>query len=152
MVLLNRQAMRRRRPLTVAQLRVPLRRRLAHRAMRCKALKICRPTSGNGDSRHFWPAVKNAYWAYRYAGGQTGAARALTTRIPAHEYLKDHGVDGVADLDDYKVPENFETFRRYLSEAREVLDEQKYDRRSGRQHGRSIVRGEQIEYQGRNTD
>ena len=46
----------------------------------------------------------------------------------------------------YDVPTP-DTFRRYLTTARQALGESKYTRRGRRTHGRSIARGGEIEYQ-----
>jgi len=96
------------------------------------------------------PAVKNAYWAYRYAEGKLDRPD-VDDRI-AHEYLREYGVDSVRKLNDYTPPPKLGTFRRYLSEARDALGEQKYDKRAGRRLGPCIVRGDEVEYQSGDGD
>jgi hypothetical protein len=94
------------------------------------------------------PAVRKAYLAYQYA--ETIKCQKLEDRA-AYDWLKENGFDSEKDefgeLMDYKLPKNYETFRRYLTEARKPLDENKYIPRAGRWHGRSIVEKDEIEYQ-----
>lgn len=56
--------------------------------------------------------------------------------------LRDFWHEG--EMIDYRFP-SLDTFTRYLSEARAVLDERKYTRRKGRSFGKSIVRSEDVE-------
>jgi hypothetical protein len=89
------------------------------------------------------PAVRKAYLAFECA--QRTAERKLED-WEAYELLKEKGVpdDGPGELADYRLPAK-DTFFRYLGKARQALNEQKYTRRRGRSHGKSIVRADQIE-------
>jgi hypothetical protein len=92
-------------------------------------------------------AVRLAYLAFYYAESRAG--RRLEDR-EAHELLKEEGIPEGAgergELAEYQLP-SFDTWSRYLREARSQLGEQKHTRRSGRQHGKSIMSGDQIEQQ-----
>jgi hypothetical protein len=94
------------------------------------------------------PAVRKAYLAFQYAETMNG--RRLEDR-EAHEWLRESGIDpdkgDLGELTDYELPSSFETFRRYVTAARKPLGESKYTRRGGRPRGRSVVRGDEIEYQ-----
>ena len=57
----------------------------------------------------------------------------------AYDYIKEHIVDSEDDL-----PPSFETFRRYLSEARKHFGTRKHTPRAGRMTGGSIVRDTEI--------
>jgi hypothetical protein len=89
------------------------------------------------------PAVRRAYLAFCYA--ETKAGKRLEDR-EAYNLLRDEGIpDDAGELGDYKLPHAFDTWARYLRDARNVLDERKYTRRGGRPVGKSIVKGDQIE-------
>lgn len=91
-------------------------------------------------------AHRKAYLAFEYV--QSKAGKRLEDR-EAYNLLKEEGIpDNAGDrgeLTDYELPDSFETFRRYLSEARKLLDENKNKRRKGRPHGSSIARQDEIE-------
>lgn len=93
------------------------------------------------------PAVRKAYLAFQYA--ETLNGRQMEDR-EAYNWLHENGIDegkgDLGQLTDYELP-SLETFRRYLGTARRPLGESKYTRRGGRKHGRSIARGNEIEYQ-----
>lgn len=105
-------------------------------------------TTGESVLRQLEPAVRKAYLAYRYA--ESCAERQLEDR-EAYDWLRENGFDqgkgDLGELTDYEIPGSLETFRRYLTAARKPLGESKYTRRGGRKHGRSITRGNEIEYQ-----
>ena len=94
------------------------------------------------------PAVRKAYLAFQYA--ETMRGRRLEDR-EAHDWLKEDGIDqdklSAGELADYEVPTTFDTFRRYVTEARQALGESKHTRRAGRPTGRSIASGREIERQ-----
>lgn len=98
--------------------------------------------------RQLEPAVRKAYFAFQYAETMNG--RRLEDR-EAYDWLYENGIDqgkgDLGELTDYQLPNSLETFRRYLGTARQALAERKYNRRGGREHGGSIVRGNKIEYQ-----
>jgi len=106
------------------------------------------PEQGKAAFDKLKPAEKKAYWALKYAEGEAG--RSLEDR-EAHEWLKENGIDeekaGLGELANYEVPKSLDTFRHYVGKARTALDENKYTRRAGRERGRSIVRGDEIEHQ-----
>ena len=89
-------------------------------------------------------SVRVAYYAFAYAESKAG--RKLQDR-EAYELLRDEGIPEHAgnrrELTEYKLPA-FDTWSRQLREAREALGEQKYSRRRGRSHGKSIVKLEEI--------
>jgi hypothetical protein len=91
------------------------------------------------------PSVRKAYLALLCA--ERKAEKCLKYR-EAYELLKEEGIPenagDQADLEDYELPD-FPTWARYLGRARKALGEQKYQRRRGRSHGRSIVEEDQIE-------
>jgi hypothetical protein len=93
------------------------------------------------------PSVRLAYLAFAYAESKAG--KRLEDR-EAHELLKEEGVPEGAgnrgELTDYHLPA-LVTWSRQLRDARNALGEQKYTRRAGRPHGKSIVKGDQIEHQ-----
>jgi hypothetical protein len=90
------------------------------------------------------PSVRVAYFAFAYAESKAG--RKLQDR-EAYELLRDEGIPEHAgnggQLTEYGPPA-FDTWSRQLREAREALCEQKYSRRRGRSHGKSIVKLEEI--------
>jgi hypothetical protein len=90
------------------------------------------------------PAVRKAYLAFQYA--ETLNGRGLEDR-EAYDWLSENGIDqGKGNLDeltDYEIP-SFETFKRYLGQARKPLGENKYTCRAGRT-SRSIARRNEIE-------
>jgi hypothetical protein len=96
--------------------------------------------------RELEPAIRKAYIAYQYAETMNG--RELEDR-KAYDWLHENGIDhrenGLGELMDYELPTSFETFKRYLTGARKTLGENKYTRRSGREHGGSVVTKNQIE-------
>jgi hypothetical protein len=96
--------------------------------------------------RQLEPAVRKAYLAYQYA--ETMKERRLENR-EAYDWLHETGIDqdkgDLGELTGYEVPSSFETFKRYVTEARTALNENKYTRRDGREHGGSIVLKSQIE-------
>jgi hypothetical protein len=91
-------------------------------------------------------SVRLAYLAFCYAESKAG--KRLEDR-EAYNLLKEEGIPanrgGRGELEDYDLPA-FDTWTRYLREARNVLGEQKYTRRAGRSRGKSIAQGDQIEY------
>lgn len=94
------------------------------------------------------PCDRQAYLAFQYA--EQLAERQLQDH-EAHEWLNENGIDTdkgeLGELADYGLP-SFETFAKYLRTARNALNEQKYSRRAGRTGGGSVVRGDEIEFQG----
>lgn len=96
-------------------------------------------------SQHLPLRVRQAYFAYQFAG--TINEKRLEDR-EAYDYLKEHGLPDSAgdrgELTDYELPA-FDTFTRYLREARRALGEQKYTRRANRPRGRSIAAADEIE-------
>jgi hypothetical protein len=91
------------------------------------------------------PAVRLAYLTFCYAESKAG--KRLEDR-EAHELLKEDGIPEAAgergELAEYRLPA-FDTWARYLRDARNLLGEQKYTRRAGRPTGKSVVRGDQVE-------
>lgn len=89
--------------------------------------------------------VRQAYFAYQLAELTNG--KRLEDR-EAYDYIKENGLPenagGLGDLTDYDLPV-FDTFTRYLREARQALGEQKYRRRAGRSKGASIVSAGDVE-------
>jgi hypothetical protein len=90
---------------------------------------------------------RRAYLAWQHAEGAVG--RHLQDG-EAYDWLKENGIDqdkgDLGELADYELPPSPEDFTRYLSAARKALRENKYTRRGGRKHGRSIARQDEIEY------
>ena len=93
------------------------------------------------------PADRKAYLSFAYAESKVG--KRLEDH-EAHEWLTENGIDtnkgDAGELADYSLPV-FDTWSRQLRNARNPLGEQKYTRRAGRVAGRSIVKGDEIEYQ-----
>lgn len=91
------------------------------------------------------PAARKAYLAYEWADSKAG--RRLTDE-EAYEMLKEEGIpEGVGDagdLTDYDLP-SFETWTKYVRNARAPLGEQKYKPRKGRHRGKSVVRDDEID-------
>ncbi|HVA50199.1 MAG TPA: hypothetical protein VNH11_27820 [Pirellulales bacterium] len=89
--------------------------------------------------------IRQAYFAFEFA--QTMSGDKLEDR-EAYDYLHENGLhDNAGDLgelSDYELPV-FETWRRYISEARRPLGEQKYSRRANRPKGRSIANADEVE-------
>lgn len=89
--------------------------------------------------------VRKAYLAYELVESTIG--RRLEDRA-AYDYLHENGLpDNAGDLgelSDYELPA-FDTWARYVREARQALGEQKYNRRAGRQRGRSIATTDEVE-------
>jgi hypothetical protein len=109
---------------------------------------IASGTTREAVLRQLEPAVRKAYLAFQYA--ETLIGRRMEDR-EAYDWLRENGIDqgkgDLGELTDYELPDSLETFRRYLGTARKSLGEGKYTKRGGRTHGRSIVRGNEIEYQ-----
>ena len=61
----------------------------------------------------------------------------LVTDREVYDWLTEH-------LDEGEKLPGFETWDRYVRQARSVLGTQKYEPRSGREHGGTIVREDQI--------
>jgi hypothetical protein len=93
------------------------------------------------------PAEQKARLAFEYAESKRGCK--LEDR-EAYDWLAENGIEtdqgDMGLLVDYELP-HFESWRRYLSEARNALKEQKYKRRGRRRVSRSIVKGNEIENQ-----
>lgn len=105
---------------------------------------------GAGESRaeilkRFSACVRQAYLAYQLAETMNG--KRLEDR-EAYDYIKEYGLpDNAGDLgelSDYNLPA-FDTWTRYLRDARQPLGEQKYNRRAKRPKGRSITTEDEIE-------
>jgi hypothetical protein len=89
-------------------------------------------------------ALKQLRDAERKAYASLKAAEVVAEKVfnrddDAYDYLKAEGIPDDAGLDDYSLP-SLDTWKRQLRGARKALDEQKYNRRAGRTHGKSIVR------------
>jgi hypothetical protein len=97
--------------------------------------------------RQLEPADRRAYLSFCLAEGKKG--KRLEDR-KAYEFLKEEVIfddkGDLGELADYKLPA-FDTWSRQLRNARNSLDEQKYTRRNKRATGKSIVKGDQIEFQ-----
>jgi hypothetical protein len=97
------------------------------------------------------PAIRLAYLSFAYA--ESKAQRRLEDQ-EAYAILEDsisRDADDLEELSSYSVP-TFDTWSRYLREARNTLGEQKYTRRSGRTAGRSVVTSDQAERRNRDGD
>ena len=90
-------------------------------------------------------AVRLAYLSNQRA--ESFAERSLTDR-KAYDWLSENdwqtGKTDAGELADYDLPE-FNTWRRYVVEARRILNESRYETRSGRRGGKSIVKASEIE-------
>jgi hypothetical protein len=88
--------------------------------------------------RQLRPCVRKAYLSFELAQSKAGSE--LEDRA-AFDWLKENGFPDDAgdtgELVDYELPD-FDTWTRYLREAREALGEQKYSRRAGRK-GKSVA-------------
>jgi hypothetical protein len=97
--------------------------------------------------RQLSPADLKAYLSFSFAESKKGKR---LEDPEAYELLKEEGIPkdagNLGDLADYCLP-SFDTWTRYLRNARILLGEQKYTRRGGRSTGKSIIQGDQIEYQ-----
>jgi hypothetical protein len=102
------------------------------------------PAQRNALIQQMEPSVRLAYLAFCYA--ETRADQRLEDR-EAYSLLKEEGIpDNAEELAEYRLP-SLETWARYLRQARTILDERKYTRRTGRRRGGSVVTGDQVEYQ-----
>jgi len=94
-------------------------------------------------------SVRRAYLACEFAESAKG--KSLEDR-EAHEYIREYGFSqnagDLGELENYDVPESFETFARYVRVARNALDEQKYTPRAGRPQGPSVANANQVERRG----
>jgi hypothetical protein len=90
------------------------------------------------------PAARKAYLSFQYAESNKGCG---LEDNEAHKLLTEEGIStdkgNLGELIDYPLP-NFATWRRYLSEARKALREQKNKRRGGRRTGKSIVKTDRL--------
>ena len=85
---------------------------------------------------------KKALYAYNVAEQRND--RELTD-IEAHRWLKEHiAASDHGDESDYNLP-SFDTWSRYLRQARRKLGQSKYHRQADRTSGRSIVKANQID-------
>jgi hypothetical protein len=104
------------------------------------------PSSGHDTNAAFnalSKVVRLAYWSYLVAEKKAG--HQLEDQ-KAWNLLDEEGLPQSADLGelaDYELP-NFETWSRYVREARKALGENKYTPRAGRPKGGSIVRPDEI--------
>ena len=103
------------------------------------------PTNEGGrveKIRNLRPAARKAYFAFKAA--ELKAERRLEDQ-EAFDILKEEGIPegDQGELTDYQLPDK-ETWCRYLRLARRALGEQKYTRRRGRSHGKSIVEPHEI--------
>lgn len=93
------------------------------------------------------PCDRHAYLAFQYAESCIG--KRLEDQ-EAHAYLRENGIETdngeLGALVDYALPQ-FDSFAKYLRNARGKLNEQKYTGRAGRPTTKSIVPGDGIEYQ-----
>lgn len=105
---------------------------------------------GGGKSRaeilQSLPArVRKAYMAYELVESTNG--KRLEDR-EAYGYLHENGLPhnagDLGELSDYELPV-FDTWVRYVRKVRQKLGEQKYNRRAGRQRGRSIATTDEVE-------
>ena len=90
-------------------------------------------------------ADRLAYLAFCYAESKAG--KRLQDR-DAYNLLSEEGIPDTAgardDLEGYELPA-FDTWARYLRNARRQLGEQKNTCRGGRPHGKSVTSGDRIE-------
>ncbi len=97
-------------------------------------------------------AVRRAYLSQQFAESKKG--KELEDN-EAYELLKEEGIPDDAgdlgELTDYEPP-TFDTWRRYVTEARNALGETRYTKRKGRPRGGSIAKGDEIEFQTEETD
>jgi hypothetical protein len=112
---------------------------------------IPEPAEGTGQRQSKKPgeqaplssAVRKAYLSFEAA--RLKAEKKDMKDWEAYKVLKEEGIpEGIPELADYRLPAK-DTWCRYLRTARKALEEQKYTRRRGRPHGKSIVRQHQIE-------
>lgn len=93
--------------------------------------------------------VRKAYAAFQYAATSKEQKPEDLPDREAFDWLKKNGIDSekgdLAELTDYRLP-GFHNWRRYVSEARRLLDERKHSPRAERKTGRSIVREREIEH------
>ena len=96
------------------------------------------------------PAARRAYFSFHYVATRLERQPDRLQDREAYDWLKKNGIDAdkgdVGELSDYRL-RAFGTWVRQLRKAREPLGEQKYTRRAGRDTGRSIVAGKEIESQ-----
>jgi len=94
------------------------------------------------------PSVRKAYWSFLCAEAE--CERRLEDR-EAYDWLRENGIDAskedAGELEGYELPDEFDTWSRYLRGARKAIGEQKYTPRRGRPTGGSMVRRDQIEPQ-----
>jgi len=85
-------------------------------------------------------AVRCAYWSFEAVEKKAG--RSLEDR-EAWDLLNEKGLPDLPELSAYKLPA-FDTWSRYLRDARKARGEQKYSPRAGREGGSSIARHDEI--------
>jgi len=81
------------------------------------------------------PRVRLAYLAAQYAELKK---ECKLSDPDAWQYLKENGIEGAGELDNYKLPPQG-TFADYMTEARRAMGEKRKSPRGGRT-GRSIIR------------
>jgi hypothetical protein len=93
-----------------------------------------------------------AWLSFSYVESKAG--KPLLDR-EAYDLFEEEGVSDRAEdareLEDYELP-GFETWARYLREARKVFGQGKYTPRAGRQFGKSIVKADHIERPGKDEE
>ena len=88
--------------------------------------------------------VRQAYLAYHFAETKNGKRLKDQEAYDClHEYGLPDNAGDLGELCDYELP-GFDTWARYLGEARAALGEQKYTRRANRSKGRSIANADQV--------
>lgn len=97
------------------------------------------------------PCQRKAYLSFLYAEARNEGR--LEDRH-AFDWLYENGIDHdeeSGELVDYELP-SFDTWSRYLRATREATGEHKYTPRRGRETGRSVVKGSEVEQQHADDD
>jgi hypothetical protein len=100
---------------------------------------------GEGKASKTKPSNLKAYYAYLYAS--TKLETNATTR-EAWDYLREYGIDDelMGEMAGYNVPDKYSTFEQQVSRGRKAVANPKNTSRADRPIGKSIVRGEKIEF------
>lgn len=104
-------------------------------------------TADTKETANLQACERKAYYAANYAEGKLG--RKLTAN-EVWDYWREYGVDpndrgtqNTAELANYEVPDNFDTFKTQLSRGRSAFKDKRNEDRKGRK-GRSTPKADEL--------
>jgi hypothetical protein len=93
-------------------------------------------------------ARRLAYFAFQYAAEKSGTHPTRFLDRDAWDWLNENGIDEpdeiAGELANYRPPESFSTWVKYLGDARTALGEQKHRRGTPAPTGHSVVRRDEL--------